>query len=161
MSPINLTEEQSRAIAFSGEQPPSAIDPRTNTAYVLLSADMYERARALLEQAPPAATPAPRVAIAPTMLRSQKAFWHDLPELLKLKSKERQWVAYHGEERVGFGKSQTELYQECLHRGVQRGDFYVGKIEEDETPPWGTLEADGSLYEHKEGDEKNVSPGVA
>lgn len=160
MNPIQLTEEQSRAIACSGEQPPSAIDPQTNTAYVLLSADMYERARALLEPSPPSATPEPRAAIAPMMLRSQKAFWRDLPELLKLKSKERQWVAYHGEERIGFGKSQTELYQECLRRGVQRGDFYVGKIEEDETPPWGTLEADWSLYEHKEGDEKNVSPGA-
>jgi len=160
MNPIHLTEEQSRAIASSGEQPPSAIDPQTNTAYVLLSADMYERARALLDQSPPAATPEPRAAIAPAMLRSQKAFWHDLPELLKLKSKERQWVAYHGEERIAFGKSQTELYQECLRRGAQRGDFYVGKIEEDEAPPWGTLEADWSLYEHKEGDEKNVAPGA-
>src|ERR1022692_4579096 len=158
MNPIYLTEEQSQAIACSSEQPLSAIDPRTNTAYVLVSVDVYERARALLEQSSPASVLEPRAPIAPMMLRSQKAFWRDLPELLKLKSKERQWIAYHGEERVGFGKTQTELYQTCFQRGIQRGEFYVGKIEADETSPWGTLEAEWSLYEHRDGEEKNVSP---
>jgi hypothetical protein len=85
------------------------------------------------------------------MRRSQEAFWRDLPQLLELKSKKRPWVAYHGEERVGFARTQTEMYQECFRRGLERGHFYVGKIEEDETPPWGTLEGDRSLYEYTEG----------
>lgn len=161
MIPIRLTAEQSQAIAASGEQPPSAIDPHTNKAYVLLSAEMYERARAMLEHSPPlGASSEPRAPISPMRLRSQKAFWRELPELLKLKSKERRWAAYHGEERIGLGKTQTELYQECFRRGLQRGDFHIGKIEEDETPPWGTLEADWSLYECTEGDDSDIPPGA-
>jgi hypothetical protein len=158
MTPIHLTNEQVQALEHSGEQPPTAIDPRTNTAYVLVRADVYERARSLLEQALPSAPSEPRVAIAPAMLRSQQAFWRDLPELLKLKSKTRQWVAYHGDERVGFGKTKTEVYQECLRRGLQRGDFYVGKIEEEETPPWGMLEGDRSLYEFADSSEEAGPP---
>lgn len=45
--------------------------------------------------------------IAPMMLRSQQAFWRDLPELLKVKSNKRQWVAYHGDTRVVFGKTKA------------------------------------------------------
>jgi hypothetical protein len=56
-------------------------------------------------------------------------------------------VAYHGDERIGFGKTQTEVYQECFRRGLQRGEFYVGWIEADEIPPWGTIQGDWSLYE--------------
>jgi hypothetical protein len=40
---IELTQEQSRALAQAGEQPPTAIDPTTQTAYVLLRQDVYER----------------------------------------------------------------------------------------------------------------------
>ena len=40
-----LTPEQSQAVARSGDEPASIIDPETNTAYVLLRADVYERLR--------------------------------------------------------------------------------------------------------------------
>ena len=73
-----------RYIEQSAPQPPTAIDPRTNTAYVLVRADLYERARPLLE--PPAAAPRVRARIAPQMLRSMEAYWRDLPKLLKRKS---------------------------------------------------------------------------
>jgi hypothetical protein len=61
-----------------------------------------------------------------------------------LPCRSRQWVAYHGDERVGFGKTQTEVYQECFRRGLQRGEFYVGKLKADleGLPPWGTLQSD-------------------
>ncbi len=80
----------------------------------------------------------------------------NLPELLlKLESKTRQWVAYHGDERIGFGRTDVDAYQECFRRGLQRGEFFVAMIEADPEgiPPWGTLEGDWSLYEVADDDE--------
>ena len=65
-----------------------------------------------------------------------QADWRDLPDLLKLNSPERQWVAYHGEERVGFARTVAELYQECERRGIPIGEFYVDRLEPRAFPPW-------------------------
>lgn len=43
---VALTEEQQRALDASAE--PRLLDPRTNKAYVLIGADIYERMRSLL-----------------------------------------------------------------------------------------------------------------
>ena len=67
--------------------------------------------------------------ISPLMKRSQAAFHRDLPELLKMKGRFRQWVAYQGDQRIGFAKTKTELYQACLRRGLRRGEFVVRSIE--------------------------------
>ena len=40
---IELTEEQVQAVASCGETPPAVVDPRTNTTYVLLRREVYER----------------------------------------------------------------------------------------------------------------------
>jgi hypothetical protein len=45
---IELTEEQSKAIKDVAELPPVAIDRRTNTPYVLLRQDIYERLKGLI-----------------------------------------------------------------------------------------------------------------
>lgn len=68
----------------------------------------------------------PRV-VSPLMERSQQAFRRDLPQLLKDHS--RQWVAYHGDDRIGFGLSKRQLYQECLRRGLKPGAFAVRSVE--------------------------------
>jgi hypothetical protein len=65
--------------------------------------------------------------IAPLVARSQAAFRRDLPELLK--THYRQWVAYHGENRIGFGRTQFELYDECYRRGLHDDQFVVRSIE--------------------------------
>jgi hypothetical protein len=39
---IELTEEQMEAVAESGETPPTLVDPRTQTAYILVRKDIYE-----------------------------------------------------------------------------------------------------------------------
>jgi hypothetical protein len=44
-----MTPELRRAIEEAGESPPRVVDPVTNTDYVLLRADVYERLRALIE----------------------------------------------------------------------------------------------------------------
>jgi hypothetical protein len=55
--------------------------------------------------------------------RSQAAFYRDLPELLKKNS--RQWVAYHGDDFLGCARTQTELFQRCLTRGLKEDEFIV------------------------------------
>jgi hypothetical protein len=87
------------------------------------------------------------------MLRSQKAYWRDLPRLLHDKRNRGQWVAYHGDEHVALTRSDVEAYTECVRRGLKHTAYYVGKIEADPDglPPWGTHEADWSLYEVTEG----------
>ena len=80
--------------------------------------------------------------IAPVIAKSQAAFRRDLPELLK--SRYRWWVAYQGDEQIGFGKTQRELYRECFRRGLKEGEFVVCSIEpeaaieepEVEITPW-------------------------
>ncbi len=150
---VVLSPEQRQAIGEAGGQPIPIIDPLTHDAYVLVRAEVY--ARLATAPQPPSHRPSPE--IAPEMLRSQQAFWQDLPELLKHKRNRGKWVAYHGEERVALSRSDVEAYQECLRRGLERGDFYVGRVEADPDgiPPWGTLEGDWSLYEATDGTPPN------
>jgi len=65
--------------------------------------------------------------IGPLVARSQAAFRRDLPELLK--THYRQWVAYHGEDRIRFGRTQFELYEECYRRGLHDDEFVVRSVE--------------------------------
>jgi hypothetical protein len=160
MPKIELTDAQRQAIQADPGRPVDVVDPATQQRYVLLAREQYDHVGPLLEQHSPPAAPEPPASIAPEMLRSMQAYWRELPELLKCKSKARRWVAFHGDDRVGFGKSQTELYQECLRRGWQRGEFYVGRLEADPEgiPPWGTLEGEWSLFEVGEADEGAPTP---
>ena len=82
------------------------------------------------EPSTPVASPAEHVcSIAPMIARSQEAFRRDLPQLLK--ERYRWWVAYHGDERIGFGKTETELYKECFRRGLSEDEFVVRSIQPD------------------------------
>ena len=40
---IQLTEEQVQAVAASGETPPTLVDPKTQTTYVLIRKELYEQ----------------------------------------------------------------------------------------------------------------------
>lgn len=44
-----LTRKQSSAVRAAAETPPRIVDPATNTEYVLLRADVYERVRHLFD----------------------------------------------------------------------------------------------------------------
>ena len=61
--------------------------------------------------------------IAPMIAKSQAAFRRDLRQLLD--KRYGQWVAYHGDERICFGRSQFELYDECIRRGLRDDEFVV------------------------------------
>jgi hypothetical protein len=55
------------------------------------------------------------------------AFWRDLPQLLQ--ERPGQWVAYHGDQQLGFGRTRTELWHELLRRGLQPAEFLIRSIE--------------------------------
>jgi hypothetical protein len=151
---IELTPEQRQALERQHGGPIRVIDPTTQDAYVLMRADVYESLAG-------AVTPPPEEEsslLPPLVLQSQKAFWRDLPELLSDRRSRGRWVAYQGDERVGMAKTSTELYQLCLRRGLLRGQFYVGKIEAAETPPWEPTPPEESLYEFT--DDPSPPPGL-
>jgi hypothetical protein len=54
------------------------------------------------------------------------AFKRDLPRLLQ--ERPGQWVAYHGDEQVGFAATDLELWQQCLKRW-SHDEFVVCCIE--------------------------------
>ena len=140
---IELDSEQRQAIAQG--QPVQIIDPLTHDAYILVRAEDYARLAATTRRA--AEEPNPE--IPPMILRAQRAFWRDLPDLLLDRRNHRKWAAYHGDERLTITRSEVEAYQECFRQGLNRAEFYVGKLEADPDgiPPWGTIECDRSLYE--------------
>jgi hypothetical protein len=83
---------------------------------------------------PPAEKPALKALALATYRR-------DLPRLLE--ERPRQWVAYHGDQLVGFAKTDLELYQECERRGYRGRDYLVAPIEP-ERPL--TFEMDGPFW---------------
>jgi hypothetical protein len=144
---IELNTEQRQAMAQG--QPVRIIDPETQDAYVLFRAVDYARLEGSLPR--PAGQPHPE--IPPMVLRSEQAFWRDLPELLKNRRNRGKWVAYHGEERVAITRSDVDAYQECFRQGLKHEEFYVGKVKADPDgiPPWGPFEGDWTFYEATEG----------
>jgi hypothetical protein len=74
----------------------------------------------------------------PMIQKSIEAFRHDLPEMLK--THRGKWVAYHGDERIGFGRTQLELCKECFRRGLTRDEFVVCGVGEGVFDPDDELE---------------------
>ena len=144
---IEWNPEQRAAIEEG--RPVSIIDPLTHDAYVLIRAEDYER----LGGAPPRPAARRTAEISPMRLRSMEAFWRDLPGLLETRRNRKKWAAYHGDERVAIARSEVDAYQECFRRGLQRGEFYVGKLEADPEgiPPWGTRQGEWSFFETTDG----------
>lgn len=65
--------------------------------------------------------------VVPMLTRSLEAFRRDLPRLLE--AHYGKWVAYRGDERLGLGKTQTELYEQGFARGLKANEFLVCSIE--------------------------------
>ncbi len=57
-------------------------------------------------------------------------FRRDLPTLLAEHAGD--WVAYRGDQCLGFGNSKTDLYQQCLDRGIDDHQFIVEFVEPDD-----------------------------
>ena len=86
-----------------------------------------------IEAAAPTAPPAvpsvqrdfSNLVVAPAIQRSLDAFRAALPELLKNRTEEQEWVAFCGDELICFGRTKTEAYNECFRRGLKFGTFVV------------------------------------
>jgi hypothetical protein len=129
------------------------IDPSTHDAYVVVRAEVYERQAGTLPQ--PAEEINPDVP--PQLLRAARAFWRDLPELLKGRRNRGLWVAYHGDERIGIARRPKDLIRECDRRGIADGEYHLDVIEPKPRPPWHVEEVEYGLAEHDEGG----APGTA
>ena len=63
----------------------------------------------------------------PQIARSVDAFRRDLPDLLS--SHAGQWVAYSGDEQVGFARTRRKVCAKCFRRGLTRNDFIAVLVE--------------------------------
>jgi hypothetical protein len=52
-----------------------------------------------------------------------------------MQDRSRQWVAYHGANRLGFGTDDLELYQRCVSQGYDPTDLLITSVEPEE-PVW-------------------------
>jgi hypothetical protein len=141
-----LTPELKQAIEQAGDELVRLEDPQTRQTYVLLKAEVYESIREILgDEWRQAATP-PRAMENATrrmeegnihegIRRSQEAFFRDLPELLKDRRLRGKWVAYHGDERVKIGRTQTDVIKECNRRGLEIDQYDVFVIEPQSQEP--------------------------
>jgi hypothetical protein len=85
----------------------------------------------------------------PIFVRSLKAFYRNLPELLK--RHEGKWAAYYGDECVGIARTQTELWERCLRRGLKEDEFVVlyvftGALSDNDEDAWVTYDAEGRKF---------------
>jgi hypothetical protein len=135
MTSIELTDGQRQALQTQQGKPIDMVDPGTQQHYVLIAQEQYERVRSLLEKGTSEAASG-AAGVAPGILRSQKAFWRDLPELLKTKKNQGKWVCYHGDERIGIAAGAKPLIRECLRRGLRRDQYDLDIIEARDLPPW-------------------------
>jgi hypothetical protein len=60
--------------------------------------------------------------------RSYDAFLAALPDLLRQPGNQRSWAAFHGDDFVAVGKTETQLYRTCEDLGFEPHSFYVGWI---------------------------------
>jgi hypothetical protein len=85
----------------------------------------------------------------PVYVRSQQAFYRNLPELLK--RHEGKWAAYHGDECVGIARTETELWERCTRSGLKPGEFVVlyvftGALQDNDEACWVVTDADGKTF---------------
>jgi hypothetical protein len=142
---IELTPPLQKALEETGEQTLRLIDPRTRNTYILLPESVYHKMTAekshgeLTEADGTTMEHVDRSAhgfeIPPGIRCSQEAFWRDLPGLLKGARPSAGWALYHGEQRLGTG-DYTALIRECKRRGLSENEFYLGRIEPRDSPPW-------------------------
>ncbi len=143
MMSIELTDHQRQAIRADSGRPIEVIDPATNEHYVLLARDQYERVKTLVESTPSDCDGI----VPPGILRSQQAFWRDLPELLRNKRNRGKWVCYHCDERVGIAKSDEPLIRECIRRRIPENAYHLDVIAPHALPPWEPEEIEGGGHE--------------
>jgi hypothetical protein len=155
---LELTKPQRQAVQEQAGEPVEVIDPDTQRAYVLLAREQDERMRSLVESERETTHRVAEVVpgIPPDILRSQQAFWRDLPELLSQSTLRGRWVCYQEGERIGIG-TYDELIRECGRCGIPDDGFYLGRIRPRELPPWEPEDVEPLGPHHRESAAANPS----
>jgi hypothetical protein len=83
--------------------------------------------------------------VAPAILRGRDAFLRDLPALLANPKYDRWSVAYTGNERIALSPSQRSVIAECLKRGLNDDEYFIGMV-----VPYEETEMDRTLREFDE-----------
>ena len=130
MTRITLTPEQFQAVEQAGPGSVRVEDPTGRRFYRLV-----EEAAKESRIVPGEAGRSGYGNIPEGILRSQDAFFRDLPELLKNESLRGMWVIYHGDERIGIAPKQLPLIEECNRRGLKREDYDIFVIEPQSREP--------------------------
>ena len=149
MTIIELTDDQRQALQAEQGKPLDVVDPATRQRYVILAQEQYERVRSFLEQPAPADV----TEVPPGILRSQQAFWRDLPELLKNKRNHGKTACYFGDECIGIANSDRPLIGECVRRNMicspfSRATFLHGNRKKSSPSARGTLRTFRQRHEH-------------
>jgi hypothetical protein len=138
----NLTTELRQAIEKAGDDPVRIEDPETQSAYVLMKAEVYERIIPPLPSDHGATEQ-----VAEGIRRSREAFLRDLPHLLTRRKWLGRWVAYRDDEQVGIASRPDKLLGECARRRLRIDEFYLGVIEPHSTE---SVEIERSFFEYDE-----------
>ncbi len=123
---IELTPEQRQAVEHG--EAVRVVDSATRDALVVVRAEVFARIASGTQRA----SEKPPLEIPPRIRRSQEAFRRELPGLLRDRRTFHQWIAYHGDQRVGISSTAESLQRECLRRGLQDDEYYIGWIDASE-----------------------------
>ena len=115
MTTITLTPEQLQLIDQACGQPVRVEDPTERRTYHLVE-EAAQEARKAPDEAGRSWDDIPE-----GILRSQDAFFRDLPELLKDESLRGLWVIYHGDERIGVATKQAAPDRGVLEARPEEG----------------------------------------
>jgi hypothetical protein len=127
---IELTEQQRQVVQQGLGQPVEVVDPQTHKTYMLVPHELFDMVRPLIAEVNGQDQPSP--AVSEGVRRSQAALRRALPELLTQPKYLHQWVAYHGEERIGVAAREAILLKECERRGLPDDEYYIGWIDPSE-----------------------------
>ncbi len=136
---IELTAEQLQALDNANGSPPIVVDTRTQDAYVLVRAEIFERLQkstapetgAPIQSLPADSNAADIPGMDEGIKRAKAALRRDLPELLASRRTRGKYVCYHLEKRVGISKDYFALIRECKRRNFPRNECTIEKIAPD------------------------------
>ena len=124
-----LSESLQKALDLHPGEPLRLVDPRTETAYLLVRADEYSAA-GHGQDAREA-----EIGLAPALRQAREAFLQQLPQLLADEGRAGWWAAFHGAQCLGVRRTPQELVREIQGRGIPAGECYLGVIRPHDAEP--------------------------
>ncbi len=119
-----LTPELRQEIEKARGNPVRLEDPETHAAYVLLTAEEYDRLKPEVRS-----ENAPAERVPEGIRRSKEAFLRELPGLLARRRLHGRWVIYHENARIGISRRADKLLRKAHQIGLKSDQFYLGVVE--------------------------------